>query len=30
MYATDVLWLRPEDFDPDLPEIDFDSLAEAA
>ncbi|MFI6990444.1 Tn3 family transposase [Nonomuraea wenchangensis] len=30
VYATDVLRLGPEDFDPDLPEIDFDSLAEAA
>jgi TnpA family transposase len=30
LYATDVLRLRPDDFDPDLPEIDFTSLAEAA
>ncbi|MEU7864049.1 Tn3 family transposase [Nonomuraea sp. NPDC049141] len=30
LYATDVLRLRPDDFDPDLPEIDFTALAEAA
>ncbi|MFB4274582.1 hypothetical protein ACBJ59_04745 [Nonomuraea sp. MTCD27] len=30
LYATDVLRLRPDDFDPDLPEIDFTTLAEAA
>ncbi|MDP4505104.1 transposase [Nonomuraea sp. G32] len=30
VYATDVLRLRPDDFDPDLPEIDFTTLAEAA
>ncbi|MDX3099277.1 hypothetical protein [Nonomuraea angiospora] len=28
--ATDVLRLRPDDFDPDLPEIDFTTLTEAA
>ncbi|MEU4579731.1 hypothetical protein [Nonomuraea sp. NPDC023979] len=28
-YVTDVLRLRPDDFDPDLPEIDFTTLAEA-
>lgn len=30
LYATDVLRLRPDDFDPDLPAIDFTALAEAA
>ncbi|HUR06194.1 MAG TPA: hypothetical protein VM347_26845 [Nonomuraea sp.] len=30
LYATDVLRLRPDDFDPDLPEIDFTTLTEAA
>ncbi|MGP3937347.1 Tn3 family transposase [Nonomuraea sp. KM88] len=30
LYATDVLRLRPDDFDPDLPEIDFTTLDEAA
>ncbi|WP_327581817.1 Tn3 family transposase [Nonomuraea sp. NBC_00507] len=30
LYATDVLRLRPDDFDPDLPEIDFTMLGEAA
>ncbi|WP_158557947.1 Tn3 family transposase [Spongiactinospora gelatinilytica] len=28
--ATDVPRLRPDDFDPDLPEIDFSASAEAA
>ena len=30
MDATDVLKLRPVAFDPQLPEIDFDALADAA
>ncbi|MGP3963544.1 hypothetical protein ACTWPT_47010 [Nonomuraea sp. 3N208] len=30
LYATDVLRLRPDGFDPDLPEIDFTTLSEAA
>ncbi|MFF4624639.1 Tn3 family transposase [Nonomuraea jabiensis] len=30
LYATDVLRLRPDDFDPDLSQIDFTDLAEAA
>ncbi|MEV0149450.1 MULTISPECIES: hypothetical protein [unclassified Nonomuraea] len=30
LYATDVLRLRRDDFDPDLPERDFTTLAEAA
>jgi TnpA family transposase len=30
VYATDVLKLRPKAFDPELAEIDFDVLAEAA
>ncbi|MEU4539852.1 hypothetical protein AB0G15_33905 [Streptosporangium sp. NPDC023825] len=30
LYATDVLRLRPDDVDPDLPAIDFTALAEAA
>ncbi|MEV4180884.1 hypothetical protein AB0J28_05505 [Streptosporangium canum] len=30
LYATDVLRLRPDDSGPDLPEIDFTALAEAA
>ncbi len=30
LYATDVLRLRPDDFDPDLPAIDFTALAEVA
>jgi hypothetical protein len=30
MPSEDVLRLRPDDFDPDLPEIDFTNLAEAA
>ncbi|MEU9889780.1 hypothetical protein [Sphaerisporangium sp. NPDC051011] len=30
LYATDVLRLRPDDFDPDLPAIDFTTLTEAA
>ncbi|WP_157254856.1 hypothetical protein [Nonomuraea typhae] len=30
LYATDVLRLRPDDFDPDLPAIDFTILTKAA
>jgi hypothetical protein len=30
LYATDVLRRRPDDFDPDLPQIDFTDMAEAA
>jgi hypothetical protein len=30
MYATDVLKLRPAAFDPELPEVDSETLAAAA
>jgi hypothetical protein len=30
VYATDVLRLRPQAFDPELADVDFDALAEAA
>jgi hypothetical protein len=30
VYATDVLKLWPKAFDPQLAEVDFDALAEAA
>jgi hypothetical protein len=30
LYATDVLRLRPDDFDPDLPQTDFTDLAAVA
>jgi Tn3 transposase DDE domain len=30
VYATDVLKLRPEAFDPELAEVDFDALQDAA
>ena len=30
LYATDVLRIRPDAFDPDLSEVDFDILKDAA
>ena len=30
MYATDVLKLRPAAFDPELPEVDFETLTAVA